>query len=58
MNLLECHITKMIDEPFFKYGFWWQKVEFDSHGVIGETKLFAKYVEDFKTLTIGFKFYQ
>ena len=56
MNLVECYVTKIIGEPYFEYNFWWQKVEYNSYGVIGETSLFHKDKESFKTITVGFMF--
>ena len=56
MNLVECYITEIVGEPYFAHNFWWQKVKYNSYGVIGETALFEKDKESFKTLTIGFMF--
>jgi hypothetical protein len=58
MNLVDCYITEIIGEPYFKYDFWFQKVKYDSHGVISETELFDKEKDNLKILTIGFKFLQ
>ena len=57
MNLVDCYVTEIIGIPYFEYGFWWQKVKFNSYGVIGETKFFDKEKTSFETIKIGFKFY-
>ena len=56
MNLVECYITEIVGEPYYKFGFWWQKVKYNSYGVIGETELFDKEKLNFKTLKVGFMF--
>ena len=32
MNLVDCYVTEIIDEPYFQYDFWWQKVKYNAHG--------------------------
>ena len=57
MNLVECYVTEIIGEPYFEYNFWWQKVKFDSYGVISETSIMHKEKSYFEKVNIGFKFY-
>lgn len=56
MNLLDCYVTEIIEEPYFEFGFWWQKVKYESYGIAGETSLYHKNKEFFETIRIGFKF--
>lgn len=57
MNLVKCYVTEIIGEPYFEFGFWWQKVKYDSQGVNGETAFFDKKKSNFKTITVGFEFF-
>lgn len=57
MNLVECYVTEIIGQPYFKNGFWWQKVKYNSYGVIGETAFFYKDKSHFETINVGFKFF-
>ena len=57
MNLVECYVTEIVGEPYFKYDFWWQNVKYNSYGVIGEAEFFHKEKTHFETIKIGFKFY-
>jgi len=56
MNLVECYVTEIVGEPYFEFGFWWQKIKFNSHNVIGETALFNKDKSHFETVNVGFMF--
>ena len=58
MNLVECYVTEIIGDPYYEFGFWWQKVKFDSYGSIGETAFFHKEKSHFETVDVGFLFYQ
>lgn len=56
MNLVECYVTEIVGEPYYEFGFWWQKIKFNSYGVIEGTELFDKDKSYFETMAIGFKF--
>lgn len=39
MNTVECHVTKILGEPYRKFGAWWVDVEYDSWGRTSKTHL-------------------
>ena len=56
MNLVECYVTEIIGEPYFKYDMWWIKVKYNSYGVISETELCNKNKNPLLNIAIGFMF--
>ena len=56
MNLVDCHVTKILSEPYYEYGFWWLKVRYDSYGVESETAIMRKENSDLENIEIGFEF--
>lgn len=56
MNLVDGFVTEIIGKPYFEYGVWWQKVKYDSYGIISETALYEKYIETLDKIEIGYKF--
>lgn len=56
MNLVNCYVTELIGEPYFKYGYWHQKVKYKSYGSISETTLYRKKKSDLKEIQIDFEF--
>lgn len=57
MNLVECYVTEIIGEPYFRSGFWFQKVKYNSYGSVGETTLFDKEKSYFESVDVGFMFH-
>ena len=53
MNLLECYVTKVIGEPYFKYDKWWQKVEYICYGLTDVTDII---IEENQVIEIDYMF--
>lgn len=60
MNLVDCFVTKVLDEPLLlnSYGkdFWTIKVEYDCYGSIQNTTLFFKTKKEVEEVKEGYKF--
>ena len=37
MNLIDCYVTKILGEPYRKFGAWWVEAEYESEGRPGKT---------------------
>lgn len=45
MNLIDCYVTKILSEPYRKFGHWWVSAEYESEGRRGKTKLIFRTEE-------------
>lgn len=56
MNQVDCYVTKILSEPFEKYGRWWVKVEYESWGRPGTTELMFDSAAEAKAVAEGLQF--
>lgn len=56
MNLVDCYVTKVLGDPFEKYGKWWVKVEFESWGRPGTTELMFSSEAEARAVAEGIEF--
>ncbi len=56
MNTIDCHVTKILGEPYRKFGAWWVDVEFDSWGSSSTTHLMFRTKEAAYAVTAGHHF--
>ena len=56
MNLVDCYVTEIIGEPYFKYGKWNIIVEYNSYGVKGTTVISDFTRSKIDAIDVGFKF--
>lgn len=55
MNLVDAYVTKIIENPYFKYEKWWIKVEYECYG-ISKTELMFTTKEEAEKVCVGYKF--
>lgn len=56
MNLVDGFVTKVLSEPYEKYGKWWLDVEYVSWGNPGEYTLMFDKKGDALNVEKGYKF--
>lgn len=57
MNLVDCYVTKVLTEPYFKYEKWWVKVEFNSYGFCSYgTNIMFDSLDEANNVKVGYKF--
>ncbi|EIK96105.1 hypothetical protein PMM47T1_14135 [Pseudomonas sp. M47T1] len=56
MNLVDCYVTRILGEPYRKFGAWWVDVEYDSWGRISSTQLMFRTKEAALAVTAGHVF--
>ncbi|WP_330508346.1 hypothetical protein V1687_18370 [Pseudomonas putida] len=56
MNLIDCYVTKILGEPYRKFGHWWVDVEYDSWGSKSTTRLMFRTEEAAGAAQVGYKF--
>lgn len=45
MNLIDCYVTKILGEPYRKFGHWWVDVEYKACGRVVKTHLIFRTEE-------------
>ncbi|ELF6206827.1 hypothetical protein RNI54_003657 [Pseudomonas putida] len=56
MNLIDCYVTKILGEPYRKFGHWWVEAEYESEGRPGKTRLMFRTEEAARAAQVGHKF--
>lgn len=56
MNLIDCYVTKILGEPYRKFGYWWLSVGYKSNGRTGKTKLIFRTEEAARAAQVGYHF--
>ena len=56
MNLIDCYVTKILGEPYRKFGAWWVSAEYESEGRRGKTKLIFRTEEAARAAKVGHHF--
>ncbi|WP_167524221.1 hypothetical protein [Pseudomonas juntendi] len=56
MNLIDCYFTKILGEPYRKFGHWWVSAEYESEGRRGKTKLIFRTEEAARAAKVGHHF--
>jgi len=56
MNLVDCTVTKILSEPYFEYGKWFIKVEYNCYGNLSETSLMFREKEYAEKVSVGYVF--
>ncbi|MDH1552613.1 hypothetical protein [Pseudomonas juntendi] len=56
MNLIDCYVTKILSEPYRKFGHWWVSAEYESEGRRGKTKLIFRTEEAARAAKVGHHF--
>ena len=56
MNLIDCYVTKILGEPYRKFGYWWVSVEFEAEGWPGKTRLMFRTEEAARAAKVGYHF--
>lgn len=56
MNLIDCYVTKILGEPYRKFGHWWVDVEYRSFGRTNKTQLMFRTQEGAKAARVGQSF--
>lgn len=56
MNLVDCYVTEVKDEPYEAYGKWWLPVLADSYGHVSETTIMCETEEEADAIAQGHHF--
>ena len=56
MNLIDCYVTKILGEPYRKFGAWWVDAEYESEGRPGKTQLMFRTEEAARAAKVGYQF--
>lgn len=56
MNLIDCYVTKILGEPYRKFGAWWVDAEYEVHGRTSKTKLMFRTEEAARAAKVGHHF--
>ncbi|MDM9593583.1 hypothetical protein QU617_09695 [Pseudomonas guariconensis] len=56
MNLIDCYVTKILGEPYRKFGAWWVDVEYRSSGRTNKIQLMFRTQEGAKAARVGQSF--
>ncbi|MDE4538027.1 hypothetical protein GIB19_12440 [Pseudomonas sp. ITEM 17296] len=56
MNLIDYYVTKILGDPYRKFGAWWVDVEYNSWGSISTTRLMFRTEEAARAAQVGHKF--
>ena len=56
MNLIDCYVTKILGEPYRKFGAWWVEAEYESEGRPGKTQLMFRTEEAARAAMVGYRF--
>ncbi|QZA71263.1 hypothetical protein AH02_18 [Pseudomonas phage AH02] len=56
MNLIDCEVTKVLGEPYRRFGYWWVDIEYDGIGVSGYASLMFSTKEAAAKVGVGHVF--
>ncbi|MCU9528797.1 hypothetical protein [Pseudomonas mosselii] len=56
MNLIDCYVTKILGEPYRKFGAWWVDVEYNAYGKTSKPQLMARTEEGARRFQVGHHF--
>ncbi|WP_162998277.1 hypothetical protein [Pseudomonas monteilii] len=56
MNLIDCYVTKILGEPYRKFGYWWVSVEFESEGWPGTKEIMFRTEAAARAAAVGHHF--
>ncbi|HEK1684053.1 TPA: hypothetical protein SMR42_000358 [Pseudomonas putida] len=56
MNLVDCYVTKILGEPYRKFGAWWVDAEYKAYGKTNKTQLMARTEEGARAFKVGHHF--
>ncbi|MCE0989373.1 hypothetical protein WCE04_13825 [Pseudomonas shirazica] len=56
MNLIDCYVTKILGEPYRKFGAWWVSVEFEAEGHPGTKEIMFRTEEAARAAQVGYHF--
>ena len=56
MNLFDCFGTKIIGEPYRKFGAWWVDVEYNAWGSTSTTRFMFRTEEAARAVRVGHHF--
>lgn len=53
---MDCYVTKILGEPYRKFGAWWVDVEYNAWGSTSKTRLMFRTEEAARAAKVGQKF--
>lgn len=56
MNLIDCYVTKILGEPYRKFGYWWVSVEFEAEGWPGTKEIMFRTEKAARAAAVGYHF--
>ena len=56
MNLIDCYVTKILGEPYRKFGAWWVDAEYEVYGRTCKTQLMFRTEEAARAAQVGYHF--
>jgi len=56
MNLIDCYVTKILGEPYRKFGAWWVDAEYEAYGRTCKTQLMFRTEEAARAAKVGHHF--
>ena len=56
MNLIDCYVTKILGEPYRKFGHWWVEAEYESKGRTCKTRIMFRTEEAARAAKVGHHF--
>ncbi|MFV3326748.1 hypothetical protein ACNFG0_09780 [Pseudomonas sp. NY15372] len=56
MNQVDCYVTKILGEPYRKFGYWWVSVEFEAEGWPGTKEIMFRTETAARAAAVGHHF--
>ncbi|WP_190295177.1 hypothetical protein [Pseudomonas alloputida] len=56
MNLIDCYVTKILGEPYRKFGAWWVSVEYEAEGHPGTKEIMFRTEAAARAAAVGHHF--
>ncbi|MCE1010023.1 hypothetical protein [Pseudomonas monteilii] len=56
MNLIDCYVTKILGEPYRKFGAWWVSVEYTAEGWQGTKEIMFRTEAAARAAAVGYHF--
>lgn len=56
MNLIDCYVSKILSEPYRKFGAWWVDVEYRSGARTNKKQLMFRTEKGAKSAAVGHHF--
>lgn len=56
MNLIDCYVTKILSEPYRKFGAWLVDAEYEAYGRTSKTQLMFRTEESARAAAVGHHF--